>query len=92
VKIVQQYPRTDAAASATVALVELVDNDRLKLKRDFEALKREQSRQIAAMGLTQKSIDELKNAPPKTIVIQQPAPPAPKPAPKKVPPPKKRRR
>src|SRR5260370_40982205 len=34
-KIVQQYPRTDAAAAATVALASLGDNERKKLASDL---------------------------------------------------------
>jgi hypothetical protein len=85
-KIVQQYPRTDAAASATVALVKLADDDRRQLQRQLDILKREQSRQIAVVnqvqGQMQTAINDLKNAPPKTIVVQQRAP-APAPARKK---------
>jgi len=73
-KIVQQYPRTDAAAAATVALVKLADDDRDKLQRELDALKREQSRQTAAINQVQNTIDEVKNAPPKTIVVEKPAP------------------
>ena len=73
-KIVQQYPRTDAAAAATVALVKLADDDRDKLQRELDALKREQSRQTAAINQVQNTIDEVKNAPPKTIVVEKTVP------------------
>ena len=86
-RIVQQYPRTDAAAAATVALVKLADDDRLKMQRELDAVRREQSRQIAVVNQMQTTIDDVKNAPPKTIVVQQAAPP-----PKKVPVHKKSRR
>jgi hypothetical protein len=79
-KIVQQYPRTDAAAAATVALVKLADDDRLKLQRELDAIRSEQSRQIAVVNQMQTTIDDVKNAPPKTIIVQQAAP-----APKKAP-------
>jgi predicted RND superfamily exporter protein len=77
-KIVQQYPRTDAAAAATVALVKLADDDRVKLQRELDALKREQSRQIAVVNQMQTTIDDVKNAPPKVVEVQKivPAPPA----------------
>jgi hypothetical protein len=74
-RIVQQYPRTDAAAAATVALVKLADDDRVRLQRELDTVRREQSRQIALVNQMQTTIDEVKNAPPKTIVVQQPAPP-----------------
>ena len=77
-KIVQQYPRTDAAAAATVALVKLADDDRGKLQRELDALKREQSRQIAVVNQMQTTIDDVKNAPPKVVevqkIVQAPAP------------------
>ena len=76
-KIVQQYPRTDAAAAATVALVKLADDDRAKLQRELDALKAEQSRQIVVVNQMQTAINDVKNAPPKTIVVQQQAPPKP---------------
>jgi len=75
-KIVQQYPRTDAAAAATVALVKLADDDRARLQRELDALKREQSRQIAVVNQMQTTIDDVKNAPPKVVEVQKivPAP------------------
>lgn len=74
-RIVQQYPRTDAAAAATVALVKLADDDRAKLQRDVEALKSEQSRQIAVVNQMQTAIAEVKNAPPKVVEVVKAAPP-----------------
>jgi len=88
-KIVQQYPRTDAAAAATVALVKLADDDRAKLQRELDSLKAEQSRQIVVVNQMQNAINDVKNAPPKTIIVQQPAP---APAKKKAPPKKRPRR
>ncbi|HEY6842651.1 MAG TPA: hypothetical protein VI391_00655 [Thermoanaerobaculia bacterium] len=69
-KIVQQYPRTDAAAAATVALASLNDNERQKLAADLKTLQAShdaQQKQIA--DLTQK-VDELAARP-----VPQPAPP-----------------
>ena len=70
-KIVQQYPRTDAAAAATVALVKLAVDDRARLQRELDALKREQSRQIAVVDQMQTTIAEVKNAPPKVVEVQK---------------------
>jgi putative exporter of polyketide antibiotics len=39
-KIVQQYPRTDAAAAATVALVTLANEERHQVAEDVQALRR----------------------------------------------------
>ena len=77
-RIVQQYPRTDAAAAATVALSSLEDNERRKLVTDLNGLRaafEAQQKQIAALG---QRVDEIAARP-----IPQPAPPPPAPAKKK---------
>ena len=77
-RIVQQYPRTDAAASATVALLSLADNERHKLAVELAAVRATadaQQKVIAALG---PRVDELAARP-----IPQPAPPPPAPAPAK---------
>jgi len=74
---VQQYPRTDAAAAATVALVMLADSERHKLAADLAALRTTldaQQKQLAALG---PKVDEIAARP-----IPQPTPP-PAPAPVK---------
>jgi len=86
ISIVQQYPRTDAAAAATAALVTLADTDRQKLEHDIAALQVQHARQAKLIEELQKGVTEVKNAPPKVITVQAPAP---KPAPKKAPPKKK---
>src|SRR5260370_2921133 len=67
-KIVQQYPRTDAAAAATVALVALGDQERQKLAADIVTMRKETQTQLASI---QKKLDEL----------SKPAPPPPTPPP-----------
>ncbi len=79
--IVQQYPRTDAAAAATVALVKIGDAEHKRLQNDLVALRRDREQEAAAITQLQQSVDEVKNAPPKTIVVQAPAKPAPKKSP-----------
>ena len=56
-KIVQQYPRTDAAAAATVALLSLAQKDRNELTRAIEALRAQQAEQARAVTALQKGID-----------------------------------
>lgn len=93
-RVVQQYPRTDAAAAATVALVTIADQENDKLRLELTRLRQDlagQSRQIEGLG---KNVETIKNAPPKIVTVQ--APPPKKPAPKKTtttkrPPTKKRR-
>ena len=79
-RIVQQYPRTDAAAAATVALASLGDNERHKLAANIAALRNEsaaQQKQIVA--LTQR-IEEIAARPiPQPVIVQA----APKKAPAK---------
>ena len=88
--IIQQYPRTDAAAAATVALLSLADSERQKLRVDVDALRSTtlaQEKQLTA--LTQR-VDEISNRPPPApTVVQAPARKAP---PKKATPKRKSRR
>ena len=95
-KIVLQYPRTDAAAAATVALVSLSTKERDDLARAVALLRRQHEEQARAIGDLQKSVTDVKNAPPTVVTVQAPPPPAPakKVTPKKKTksPPKKRRR
>ena len=76
-RIVQQYPRTDAAAAATVALASLADSERKRLETDLSSVRNTaaaQQKQI--VSLTQR-VDELAARP-----LPQPAPP-PQPKPEK---------
>ena len=81
-KVVQQYPRTDAAAAATVALVSIADTENQKLRRELTSVKTSHERAIAEL---QKSVTEIKNTPPPKpqIIVQAPPKPAPKKAPAK---------
>ena len=86
-RIVQQYPRTDAAAAATVALATLEVHERQTLQAALAA----QKAQIADL---QKKVAALAAAPPPAPVVA-PAPqpqPQPKPAPAKKKPVRKKRR
>jgi hypothetical protein len=70
-RIVQQYPRTDAAAAATVGLISIAESERHKLAADIAALRSEsaaQQKQIAALG---QRIDEIAARPvPQPVVVQ----------------------
>jgi hypothetical protein len=84
-RIVQQYPRTDAAAAATVALVKLADEERKELKASIAAVKAENGRQAQALADLQQKVATLAAAPPPAPVVIAPAKTAPakKPAPKR---------
>ena len=79
-KIIQQYPRTDAAAAATIALVTLGEQERKELEAEIKRLQAENTKTNESVNELQESVEGIKNAPPKTIIVQQPAP---KPAAKK---------
>ena len=84
-KIVQQYPRTDAAAAATVALVSIADSERQKLQRQIDAVKTAHDQQEKRIADLQKSVTDIRNTPPPKpqIIVQAPPKPAPKPVAKK---------
>lgn len=91
-KIVQQYPRTDAAAAATVALVSLADRQYDDLARVVIAIRRQNDQQTKLITDLQKSVAEIRSAPPKVAVVTAPASkPPPKKAPAKKPAPRRRR-
>lgn len=73
-RIVQQYPRTDAAAAATVALIKLADADRMKLANEVAALKNDLAAQKQALGTVSQKLDQASAASPPPSVEQKPAP------------------
>jgi hypothetical protein len=87
-QIVQQYPRTDAAAAATVALVALAEKERDDLARGLAQVRTQNEQQTKLITDLQKSVTAIRTAPPPAPVTVQA--PAPKPAAKKVTPKKKK--
>jgi predicted RND superfamily exporter protein len=85
-KIIQQYPRTDAAAAATAAVLALDKKERDDLARAMASVTAQNTQQTKLLGELQRNVDELKKPPPAPVVVQAPAP---KPAPAKVTPKKK---
>lgn len=83
-RIVQQFPRTDAAAAATVALSSIADNERHALVAQVDDLRRRNAAQQKALDDLKSRVDGLASAPPPAAPEVQPAAPAP--APKKAPP------
>lgn len=81
-KIVQQYPRTDAAAAATAALVQLGDKDRDDLSRAIAQIRRQNEQQSKLIADLQTNVNAIRNAPPPAPVTV--TAPTPKPAAKKV--------
>jgi hypothetical protein len=85
-RIVQQYPRTDAAAAATTAVLALDKKERDDLARALATVTAQNTQQTKSIVELQKNVAELKKPAPAPVSVQAPAP---KPAPKKKPPPKK---
>jgi hypothetical protein len=74
-KIVQQYPRTDAAASATVALMSLEDNERKKLAAALASQRGASTAQQKQIVALQQRIDEIAARPvPQPVIIHEAAP------------------
>lgn len=72
-RVIQQYPRTDAAAAATVALVSIADQEYEKLRLEVSRLRQDlagQSQQIEGLD---KNVESIRNAPPKIVTVQAPA-------------------
>ena len=76
-RIVQQYPRTDAAAAATVALASLADSERKRLETDLSSVRNTAAAQQKQIVSLTQQVDELAARP-----VPQPAPP-PQPKPEK---------
>ncbi len=72
-RIVQQYPRTDAAAAAMVALVKLGDQERKELEAAVKRLRNEDAQRKEALSNLQQSVETIKNAPPKQVIVEVPA-------------------
>ena len=72
--ILQQYPRTDAAAAATVALVSLAQKENNELARAVALLRTENQQQARLLTDLRSSVTRIQNAPPPTVTVQAPAP------------------
>jgi hypothetical protein len=73
-RIVQQYPRTDAAAAATVALVKLADEDRQKLAAQLAAMQRDRASQKSQLASLTTKVDQLAATPAVTVPVVAPQP------------------
>jgi hypothetical protein len=79
-RVIQQYPRTDAAAAATVALASIADSERHALAASIDQQKRTLAAQQKAITDLTARIAALEAAPPPAPAVVQPSPaPAKKP-------------
>jgi TolA-binding protein len=82
-KIVQQYPRTDAAAAATLALISLGQREREELSQAVSVLRRQNEQQTQLIYDLQRSTAELKSGAARPAAVAPPAPAAARKAPAK---------
>ena len=74
-RIIQQYPRTDAAAAATVALATIADSERHALAATIDNLRKTSTAQQKQIADLTSRIDTLPAAPPpQPVTVQAPAP------------------
>ena len=77
-RIVQQFPRTDAAAAATVGLIQLQNEERLVLEKKMNDLIRARRTHDATLTKLQQTVTKIESTPPPAPIIVQ-APPKPQP-------------
>lgn len=70
--LVQQYPRTNAAAAAHAALFEMIENDRRKLAGDLDAVEKRLAAERARISAIE---HKLAQPPPAPVVVKPPPPP-----------------
>jgi hypothetical protein len=91
-RIVQQYPRTDAAAAAIAALTSIADRERQALEASLDQVRRDAVSQKAQLADLQKKVAALAVIAATPPPAPPPPPPVVKKAPAKKPAPKKSRR
>ena len=84
-RIVEQHPRTDAAAAATVALVRIADQERGKLEAEMLRIRKDNDAQTKMLNDLRRNVETIRNTPPPkpVVIIQKPAPVAKKVVPKR---------
>jgi hypothetical protein len=74
-RIIQQYPRTDAAAAATVALATIADSERRALTASIDTFRKTSEAQQKQIADLTARVDTLAAAPaPQPVTVQAPAP------------------
>jgi len=74
-RIIQQYPRTDAAAAATVALATIADSERHALAASIENFRKtSEAQQKQITDLTARVDTLAASPPPQPVTVQAPAP------------------
>jgi hypothetical protein len=74
-RIIQQYPRTDAAAAATVALATVADSERHALLASIDGLRKTSAAQQTQIADLTARVETLASKPPpQPVTVQAPAP------------------
>ena len=74
-RIIQQYPRTDAAAAATVALATIADSERHALAASIETMRRASAAQQKQIADLTARVNTLAAAPPpQPVTVKAPVP------------------
>jgi predicted negative regulator of RcsB-dependent stress response len=74
-RIIQQYPRTDAAAAATVALATIAESERHALATSIDTFRKTSEAQQKQIADLTARVDTLAAAPaPQPVTVQAPAP------------------
>lgn len=82
-KVIQQYPRTDAAAAATAAIVSMAQKDRDELARAISVIRKTNDQHGTHLSDLQKRIALLEKRPAPVVTVIAPAPKKPAVAKKK---------
>ncbi|HET7707851.1 MAG TPA: hypothetical protein VFM36_17325 [Thermoanaerobaculia bacterium] len=75
--IIQQYPRTDAAAAAMVALVKLDEQEREQMRAEINRLRKDHEMQAKEITALESGVETIRNTPPPAPVVTATAPPTP---------------
>jgi hypothetical protein len=74
-RIIQQYPRTDAAAAATVALATVADSERHALAGSIDDIRKTSAAQQQQIADLTRRVETLAAVPPpQPVMVQAPAP------------------
>lgn len=67
--IIQQYPRTDAAAAAMVALVKLDEQEREQMRAEINRLRKDHEIQAKEIAALESGVETIRNTPPPAPVV-----------------------
>lgn len=72
--IIQQYPRTDAAAAAMVALIKLDEQEREQMRAEINRLRKDHEMQAKEINALESGVETIRNTPPPAPAVTATAP------------------